>query len=232
MFGDYVSIYDIQDAVDDGATVPIFYESRLAKLNLNQSAMEQMNAEVEEVFEDEEDAALKEATKTRWAALEKLVGAEARVNQVAADIVQHFEARNEAVVGKGMVVAMSREICARLYKAIVDLRPGWHSNDPAQGAVKVVMTGSAADQALLQPHIYNNATKKLLERRFKDAADPLKLVIVRDMWLTGFDVPCLHTMYIGTTSASRPNCAACCVPTPRAKARASPRWMPPKPWSS
>jgi type I restriction enzyme R subunit len=196
VFGDYVSIYDIQDAVDDGATVPIFYESRLAKLNLNQGQMEQLNAEVEEVFEDEEDAALKEAEKTRWAALEKLVGAQPRVDEVAADIVQHFESRNTAVAGKGMVVAMSREICARLYQAIVKLRPGWHSDDPAQGVIKVVMTGSAADAALLQPHIYNNQTKTLLERRFKDAADPLKLVIVRDMWLTGFDVPCLHTMYI------------------------------------
>jgi len=196
VFGEYVSIYDIQDAVDDGATVPIFYESRLAKLNLNQVQMEKLNAEVEEVFEDEEDSALKEAEKTRWAALEKLVGTKERVDLVAADIVQHFEARNSAVAGKGMVVAMSREICARLYKAIVKLRPDWHSDDPAQGAIKVVMTGSAADAAPLQPHIYNNQTKKLLERRFKDVADPLKLVIVRDMWLTGFDVPCLHTMYI------------------------------------
>ena len=196
VFGDYVSVYDIQDAVDDGATVPIFYESRLARLNLNQVAMEQLNAEVEEVFEDEEDTALREAEKTRWAALEKLVGTKERVALVAADIVQHFEARNTAVAGKGMVVAMSREICARLYQAIVALRPDWHSEDPAQGVIKVVMTGSAADGALLQPHIYNNATKKLLERRFKDAADPLRLVIVRDMWLTGFDVPCLHTMYI------------------------------------
>ncbi len=196
VFGEYVSIYDIQDAVDDGATVPIFYESRLAKLNLNQVEMEALNAEVEEVFEDEEDSALKEAEKTRWAALEKLVGTKERVDLVAADIVQHFEARNSAVAGKGMVVAMSREICARLYAAIVKLRPDWHSDDPAQGAIKVVMTGSAADAALLQPHIYNNQNKKLLERRFKDAADPLKLVIVRDMWLTGFDVPCLHTMYI------------------------------------
>jgi type I restriction enzyme R subunit len=196
VFGDYVSIYDIQDAVDDGATVPIYYESRLAKLNLNQVQMETLNAEVEEVFEDEEDAALRELEKTRWAALEKLVGSKERVELVAADIVQHFEARNTAVAGKGMVVAMSREICARLYKAIVALRPDWHSDDPALGAIKVVMTGSAADDALLQPHVYNNAAKKVLERRFKDAADPLKLVIVRDMWLTGFDVPCLHTMYI------------------------------------
>jgi type I restriction enzyme R subunit len=196
VFGDYVSIYDIQDAVDDGATVPIFYESRLAKLNLNPAQMEQLNAEVEEVFEDEENAALKELEKTRWAALEKLVGAQPRIDLVATDIVQHFGARTAAVAGKGMVVAMSREICARLYQAIVALKPEWHSDDPAQGAIKVVMTGSAADDALLQPHLYNNATKKLLERRFKDPADPLQLVIVRDMWLTGFDVPCLHTMYI------------------------------------
>jgi type I restriction enzyme R subunit len=196
VFGDYVSIYDIQDAVDDGATVPIFYESRLAKLDLNPDEMEQLNADVEEVFEDEEDAALKEAAKTKWAALEKLVGAQPRIDQVAADIVRHFEARIGAVEGKAMIVAMSREICARLYNAIVELRPAWHSDDPAQGAIKVVMTGSAADSALLQPHIHNATTKKLLEKRFKDSADPLKLVIVRDMWLTGFDVPCLHTMYV------------------------------------
>jgi len=196
VFGDYVSIYDIQDAVDDGATVPIFYESRLAKLDLNPAEMEQLNAEVEEVFEDEEDAALREAAKTRWAALEKLVGAQPRIEQVAADIVAHFEARNAMVEGKGMVVAMSREICVRLYDAIVALRPDWHSADPALGAIKVVMTGSAADSPLLQPHIYNATTKRLLEKRFKDAADPLQLVIVRDMWLTGFDVPCLHTMYV------------------------------------
>jgi type I restriction enzyme R subunit len=151
VFGDYVSIYDIQDAVDDGATVPIFYESRLAKLDLNPAEMEQMNADVEEVFEDEEDAALKEAAKTRWAALEKLVGAQPRIDQVAADIVQHFEARNGAVEGKGMIVAMSREICVRLYDAIVALRPDWHSDDPAQGAIKVVMTGSAADLRYCSP---------------------------------------------------------------------------------
>ncbi|HOI52117.1 MAG TPA: type I restriction endonuclease subunit R, partial [Azonexus sp.] len=196
VFGDYVSIYDIQDAVDDGATVPIYYESRLARLDLNQAEMEQLNSDVEEVFEDEEDVALREAAKTRWAALEKLVGAQPRIDQVAADIVQHFEARNTAVAGKGMIVGMSRDICARLYQAIVALRPEWHSDDPAQGAIKVVMTGSAADSELLRPHIYNAATKKLLEKRFKDANDSLKLVIVRDMWLTGFDVPCLHTMYV------------------------------------
>ena len=196
VFGDYVSVYDIQDAVDDGATVPIYYESRLAKLDINQAEIEQLSDQVEEVFEDEEDVALREAAKTKWAALEKLVGAEPRVKEVAADIVQHFEARNAAAEGKGMIVAMSREICVHLYNAIVALRPEWHSSDPTQGAIKVVMTGSAADKELLQPHIYNAATKKQLEKRFKNPKDPLKLVIVRDMWLTGFDVPCLHTMYV------------------------------------
>jgi type I restriction enzyme R subunit len=196
VFGDYVSIYDIQDAVDDGATVPIYYESRLAKLDINQAQIEQLNDDVEEVFEDEENLALREAAKTKWAALEKLVGAEPRIKQVAADIVQHFEARTASVEGKGMIVAMSREICAHLYNAIVALRPDWHSDDPAQGAIKVVMTGSAADVELLRPHIYNASTKKQLEKRFKNPKDPLKLVIVRDMWLTGFDVPCLHTMYV------------------------------------
>ncbi|MDD4913201.1 MAG: type I restriction endonuclease subunit R [Sideroxydans sp.] len=145
VFGDYVSIYDIQDAVDDGATVPIYYESRLAKLDINQAQIEQLNDDVEEVFEDEESAATREAAKSKWAALEKLVGSEPRIQQVAKDIVQHFEARTSAVEGKGMIVAMSREICAHLYKAIVTLRPDWHSDDPTQGAIKVVMTGSAAD---------------------------------------------------------------------------------------
>ncbi|CAE6507840.1 putative type I restriction enzyme HindVIIP R protein [Nitrosomonas nitrosa] len=196
VFGDYVSIYDIQDAVDDGATVPIYYESRLAKLDINQAQIEQLSEQVEEIFEDEESIALREAAKTKWAALEKLVGAEPRIKQVAADIVQHFEARNVAMEGKGMIVAMSREICAQLYNAIVALRPDWHSTDPAQGVIKVVMTGSAADKALIRPHIYSTTTKKLLEKRFKHPKDALKLVIVRDMWLTGFDVPCLHTLYV------------------------------------
>ena len=196
VFGDYVSIYDIQDAVDDGATVPIYYESRLAKLDINQAQIEQLNADVEEVFEDEEDVAQREAAKGRWAQLEKLVGAEPRLKQVAADLVTHFEARTTALDGKAMVVCMSRAICAQLYEEIKALCPAWHSDDPAQGAIKVVMTGSAADAAPLQPHITNSTTKKLLEKRFKDVADPLKLVIVRDMWLTGFDVPCLHTLYV------------------------------------
>ncbi|HHQ4930138.1 TPA: type I restriction endonuclease subunit R [Aeromonas hydrophila] len=196
VFGDYVSIYDIQDAVDDGATVPIFYESRLAKLDVNQAEIDKLNEQVEEVVEDEEDIANREKTKSEWAALEKLVGSEPRLQQVARDLIQHFEARISVVDGKGMIVCMSRDICAQLYNAIVELRPEWHSSDPDQGAIKIVMTGSAADKALLQPHLYSQQVKKRLEARFKDVKDPLKLVIVRDMWLTGFDAPCCHTMYI------------------------------------
>jgi len=196
VFGDYVSIYDIQDAVDDGATVPIFYESRLAKLDVKQAEIDALNAQVEEVFEDEEDVAVREKSKSEWAALEKLVGAAPRLQQVAKDLVQHFEARISVIDGKAMIVCMSREICVQLYDALTALRPDWHSADPEQGALKVVMTGSAADQAHLQPHIHTNQVKKRLEKRFKDPKDSLKLVIVRDMWLTGFDAPCCHTMYV------------------------------------
>lgn len=196
VFGDYVSIYDIQDAVDDGATVPIYYESRLAKLDVKQAEIDALNAQVDEVVEDEEDLASREKTKSEWAALEKLVGAEPRLAQVSKDLVEHFEARSATLDGKAMIVCMSRDICAQLYKAIVELRPSWHSDDPERGAIKVVMTGSAADKALLQPHLYSKQVKKRLETRFKDVKDPLKLVLVRDMWLTGFDAPCCHTMYI------------------------------------
>ncbi len=196
VFGDYVSIYDIQDAVDDGATVPIFYESRLAKLDVNQAEIDALNEQVDEVVEDEEDIATREKTKSQWATLEKLVGAEPRLQQVARDLVEHFETRTASLDGKAMIVCMSREICAHLYNALVALRPDWHSDDPEQGVIKVVMTGSAADKPLLQPHLYSKQIKKRLEKRFKDANDPLKLVIVRDMWLTGFDAPCCHTMYV------------------------------------
>lgn len=209
VFGDYVSVYDIQDAVDDGATVPIYYESRLARLDINQAEIEELSDKVEEIFEDEESVAEREAAKTKWAALEKLVGAKPRIQQVAADLVAHFEARLAAVDGKAMVVAMSRQICVDLFDAITALRPQWKGTlvpsqdankpshySPNDGAVRVVMTGSAADDAKLQPHIYNATAKEHLEKRFKDPKDPLKIVIVRDMWLTGFDVPCLHTMYV------------------------------------
>ncbi len=195
VFGDYVSIYDIQDAVDDGATVPIYYESRLAKLDLNHEELETLSDQVDELVEDEE-AGQQEKTKGDWSRLEKLVGSEPRIQQVAADLVQHFETRNTAMNGKAMIVAMSREICVKLYDAIVAIRPEWHSEDVEQGAIKVIMTGSASDKDHLQSHIYNKQTKKRLEARFKDLNDPLKLVIVRDMWLTGFDAPCCHTMYI------------------------------------
>lgn len=196
VFGDYVSIYDIQDAVDDGATVPIYYESRLAKLDINQAEIEDLSDQVDEVVEDEEDVGNREKTKSEWSRLEKLVGATPRLKQIAADVVAHFEARTEATAGKGMIVSMSREICVHLYNEIVALRPDWHDPDPEKGKIKVVMTGSASDKPLLQPHIHNKQVKKRLEKRFKDVKDPLQLVIVRDMWLTGFDAPCTHTMYI------------------------------------
>ncbi|MBU2864400.1 type I restriction endonuclease subunit R [Reinekea forsetii] len=196
VFGDYVSIYDIQDAVDDGATVPIYYESRLAKLDIKQAEIEALNDEVDEVIEDEEDIATRESTKSKWAALEKLVGSGPRVAQVADDLVKHFGERIAVMPGKGMIVCMSREICVEMYDAIVALKPEWHSEDPTKGAIKIVMTGSASDKAKLQPHIFKKETKKLFERRFKDVEDPLQLVIVRDMWLTGFDAPNCHTMYI------------------------------------
>ncbi|WP_422719954.1 type I restriction endonuclease subunit R [Franzmannia qiaohouensis] len=196
VFGEYVSIYDIQDAVDDGATVPIYYESRLAKLEINRDEIEQLSDQVEEVIEDEEDVGRRERTKGEWSRLEKLVGARPRLKEVAADLVAHFETRSESMDGKAMIVAMSRDICAHLYNEITALRPAWHDPDPEKGAIKIVMTGSASDKALLQPHVYNKKTKKRLEARFKNPDDPLRLVIVRDMWLTGFDAPCCHTMYV------------------------------------
>jgi len=208
VFGDYVSIYDIQDAVDDGATVPIYYESRLAKLDINREAIEELNAEVDEVIEDEEDVASREKTKGKWAALAKLVGAAPRIKEVAEDLVEHFEQRTATIDGKAMIVGMSRDICVSLFDEIIALRPQWagthlkgkDGNDgaynPEDGAIRIVMTGSASDRTELQHHVYSKAQKKRLERRFKKADDSLKLVIVRDMWLTGFDAPCVHTMYV------------------------------------
>src|SRR5690554_1402883 len=196
VFGNYVSIYDIQDAVDDGATVPIYYESRLAKLDINRELIGELSEQVDEVIEDEEDVGQREKTKGEWSRLEKLVGAGPRLQQVAEDLVAHFEMRTATIDGKAMIVGMSRDICAQLYNEIVAIRPEWHDSDPEKGAIKIMMTGSASDKALLQPHIYNKQTKKRLEARFKDPNDPLKLVIVRDMWLTGFDAPVCHTMYI------------------------------------
>ena len=185
----------MQQAKEDGATVAILYESRLAKLKLKEADLEAIDEEVDELAEDEEENT-QARLKSKWAALEKVVGAEPRITSVAADLVDHFEERNKAQDGKAMVVGMSRDICVHLYNEIVKLRPDWHDDDPEKGAIKVIMTGSASDKALLQPHIYSSQVKKRLEKRFKDPADPLKMVIVRDMWLTGFDAPCVHTMYI------------------------------------
>jgi type I restriction enzyme R subunit len=195
VFGDYIHVYDMQQAKEDGATVAIYFESRLAKLSLKDEELPQIDAEVDELAEDEEDSQ-QAKLKSRWAALEKIVGAEPRIARVAADLVAHFEERNKAQTGKAMIVAMSREICVHLYNEIINLRPDWHDSDPEKGAIKIVMTGSASDKALLRPHIYSAQVKKRLEKRFKDATDPLRLVIVRDMWLTGFDAPCVHTLYV------------------------------------
>lgn len=196
VFGDYVSIYDIQDAVDDGATVPIYYESRLAKLDIQQEDIEALNDQVEDEIAEEDELAAREQIKSKWSALEKLVGAEPRIKEVAKDLVAHFTTRTETFPGKAMIVGMSREICVDLYDAITTLRPDWHDDDPEKGAIKVVMTGAASDKEKLRQHIYDPKTKKRFEKRFKDTADPLQLVIVRDMWLTGFDAPCCHTMYV------------------------------------
>ena len=195
VFGEYIHVYDMQQAKEDGATVAIYYESRLAKLRLNDEDLPAIDDEVDELAEDEEESQ-QAKLKSRWAALEKIVGAEPRVASVAADLVAHFEERSTTQSGKAMVVAMSREICVHLYNEIIKLRPEWHDPDPEKGAIKIVMTGSASDKALLRPHIYDGKIKKRLEKRFKDPADPLRLVIVRDMWLTGFDAPCVHTLYV------------------------------------
>ncbi|KVC93727.1 DEAD/DEAH box helicase [Burkholderia ubonensis] len=196
VFGDYVHLYDIEQAVKDGATVPIYYESRLAALELKAEETEDLDDQVDELTEAEASDESKVAMLRRWAALEKIVGAPPRIQKIAADIVAHFENRQSVMDGKAMIVAMSRDICVHLYNAIVALRPEWHNEDPMQGVIKIVMTGSASDKALLKPHIYPKDIRKKLEARYKDTSDPFKLVIVRDMWLTGFDAPCMHTMYI------------------------------------
>ncbi|HRP75047.1 MAG TPA: type I restriction endonuclease subunit R [Rhodocyclaceae bacterium] len=195
VFGDYIHIYDMQQAREDGATVAIYYESRLARLKLNEDELPRIDDEVDELAEDEEES-VQAKLKSKWAALEKIVGAEPRIASLAADLVAHFEERNRAQDGKAMVVTMSREICVHLYDAIVKLRPEWHDPDPEKGALKIVMTGSASDKARLRPHTYGAQVRKRLEKRFKDPSDPLRMVIVRDMWLTGFDAPCVHTMYV------------------------------------
>ena len=195
VFGEYISIYDIQRSVEDRATVPIYYESRLAKLALDEDERPTIDPEFEEATEGEE-VERTEKLKTRWAQLEAVVGAEKRVKQIAQDIVAHFEQRLEALDGKAMVVCMSRRICIDLYRELACLRPEWHADDDGKGAMKVVMTGSASDPLDWQPHIRNKARREDLAKRFRDPDDPLRVVLVRDMWLTGFDAPSLHTMYV------------------------------------
>ncbi|NLH18384.1 MAG: type I restriction endonuclease subunit R [Phycisphaerae bacterium] len=195
VFGNYVSVYDIERAVKDGATVPIYYESRLAKLELKETERPKLDAEFEEATEGEE-VEHKERLKTKWAQLEALVGTEKRLKLIAEDLVKHFERRLEAMDGKAMIVCMSRRICVELYKAITAIRPDWHHDDDGAGIIKIVMTGSASDPVDWQPHIRNKPRREELDKRFKDPKDPFKIVIVRDMWLTGFDAPCLHTMYV------------------------------------
>ena len=195
VFGDYISIYDIQRSVDDRATVPIYYESRLADLTLDEAERPKIDPDFEEATEGEE-VERRERLKTRWAQLEAVVGADKRVRQIAEDIVAHFTQRLEALEGKAMVVCMSRRICIGLYRELTRLLPQWHDDDDALGAVKVVMTGSASDPLDWQPHIRNKARREELAQRFRDPDDPLKVVLVRDMWLTGFDAPSLHTMYV------------------------------------
>lgn len=194
VFGDYISVYDIQRAVADGATVPIYYESRLAKLALAESEKPIIDSAFEEATEGEE-VERKEKLKSKWAQLEAIVGADTRLDRVARDLVEHFEKRNEVLDGKAMVVVMSRRIAVALYQRIVALRPGWHSDEDDQGAVKIVMTGSATDPLEWQPHIRNKSRREALAVRFRDAKSAFRLVIVRDMWLTGFDCPSLATMY-------------------------------------
>jgi type I restriction enzyme R subunit len=195
VFGDYIDVYDLTRAVEDGATVKIFYESRLAKVELSAEDYAALDAAADEITENVEESEAAKA-KSRWSRLEAIVGAEERLDLIAADIVQHWEKRREALFGKGMIVVMSRRIAVRLYEKIVALRPEWHSDDPGLGRIKVVMTGSTDDPAEFQPHVYTKDVRRELKARAKDPDDPLELVIVRDMWLTGFDAPAMHTMYV------------------------------------
>lgn len=195
VFGDYISVYDIQRAVEDGATVPIYYESRLAKLTLDETERPKIDPEFDEATEGEEVES-REKLKTKWAQMEAIVGAEKRLELVAQDLVNHFEQRLETMEGKAMVVCMSRRICVELHNELIALRPDWHHEDDDQGAIKVVMTGSASDPLDWQPHVRNKPRREALAQRFRDATDPFRIVLVRDMWLTGFDAPSLHTMYV------------------------------------
>ena len=195
VFGHYIDIYDISRAVEDGATVPIYYESRLARIELDEDERPRIDAEIEALLEDEIEASA-ERTKQKWSTVEALVGSDKRLARVAADLVRHFEDRVAALSGRAMVVCMSRRICVALFEAITRLRPDWHSPDDHEGRIKIVMTGAASDPPQWQPHIGSKARRDLLAKRARDPQDPLQLVIVRDMWLTGFDAPAMHTLYI------------------------------------
>ena len=196
VFGDYIDRYDILRAVEDGATVPIYYESRLARIELEESEKPYLDAEFEEITEAEEEERNKQHLRSKWASMEALVGTPKRIELIARDLVEHFERRQEAMTGKAMIVCMSRRICVEMYDAITRLRPKWHSEDDDKGRIKVVMSGSATDHIDWQKHIRNKAGREVMAKRFKDPNDELQLVIVRDMWLTGFDAPCLHTLYV------------------------------------
>ena len=195
IFGQYIDIYDISRAVEDGATVPIYYESRLARIELDENEKPLIDAEIEALVEDE-TLTEAEKTKAKWSTVEALVGSDKRVKQIAADLVTHLEARTDGTEYKGMAVCMSRRICVSLYNEIVALRPGWHSDDDAAGVLKIVMTGAASDPLNWQQHIGNKRRRDGLAKRARDPEDPLRLVLVRDMWLTGFDAPCMNTMYV------------------------------------
>jgi type I restriction enzyme R subunit len=198
VFGDYIDVYDLTRAVEDGATVRIYYESRLAKVVLSDADMAALDELAEEITSEIDESEATRA-KSKWARLEAIVGAEERLDLIARDIVEHWEQRRSAMLGKAMIVTMSRRIAVRLYEKIVELRPDWHSDDPTQGRIKVVMTGSAADPPAFQPHLHSKEVRRDLKARAKDPNDPLELVIVRDMWLTGFDAPPMHTMYVDKT---------------------------------
>lgn len=195
VFGEYIDVYDIARAVEDKATVPIYYEARLAKMSLLKEVTPKVDTEFEELTEGEETEK-KEQLKSKWARLEAMVGSDKRISLIAKDLIEHFEARLSAMDGKGMFVAMSRRIAVELYEEVIKLRPEWHSNDIRKGFIKVVMTGKASDPGNYQPHLYTKEERNLLADRMKNPKDELKLVIVRDMWLTGFDAPSMHTMYI------------------------------------
>lgn len=195
IFGNYIDVYDIQRAVEDGTTVRIFYENRLAKINLKEEEKPRVDAEFEELTESEE-LTDRQKLKAKWARLEAIVGSSKRIALIAQDIVNHFESRNAVLDGKAMIVCMSRRICVDLYNEIVKIKPEWHNDDDSEGVVKVVMTGSSSGPLLFQPHVRNKLKRKALGERLKNPKDSLKLAIVRDMWLTGFDVPAMHTIYI------------------------------------